>query len=124
MLNKDNFFTNTIGKFKPVPVPSKAADYESKTPWGEVSSSYYYTPKGVIRVSDHWGLVSTCVWSLEGFISSDDSLSKCRKATQQMAGFISWEDLTKSTTLRKEMLDAFGTDKADEIRKELDRTLA
>ncbi len=29
-------------------------------------SKYYYTDKGVYRVSDHWGNVKTCNWAIDG----------------------------------------------------------
>ena len=43
--------------------PTHEPDYISNS-----NSRYVYTPKGVYRHSDHWGIVSSCQWTLNGKI--------------------------------------------------------
>ena len=66
-VTETNFFKGTKATFVPTEIPEGKADYVSLRPDGGVSSLYYYTPEGVIRVSNHWGAdIRTCSWHLEG----------------------------------------------------------
>lgn len=69
-----------------------------------VSSVYFYTEKGVYRLSNHWGEVSTCTWVLDnpkrvfdGNINFNDKLSFedcCEDCCEDnwSVGFCKWED--------------------------------
>jgi len=48
---------------------------------GKISSEYWYSEEGVIRKSDHWGVVATCEWNInEGEV-----------------GFAKWNNFTLKT---------------------------
>jgi hypothetical protein len=118
-INKDNFFIKTNGRFIECEIPSRPADYISKTPWGDVSSVYYYTNEGVIRVSDHWGGVASCQWNLNTV--NTFRFDKCRK-TELKAGYISFKELEENYNLGQDLLIAVSKNdkvKADEIREQL-----
>lgn len=62
IIDEDNYFLNTRGKFIPCLRPKRKPDYISYTKvwvddwtWKMVpSSEYWYTPQGVVRCSSHW----------------------------------------------------------------------
>lgn len=97
MKTAKNFFKNTVANFTNCEIPTGKSDYCS-----ESGSCYFYTEKGVIRVSDHWGSqIASCSWyldidNMEYFnrvktIDGVDYNIKCYKANI-VAGFCRWED--------------------------------
>jgi hypothetical protein len=76
--DKDNFFTRSTANFVPCQLPETSPDFTS-----ESGSRYWYTDKGVVRGSDHWGGVATCRWTLDGTEA---------KNPVPVAGFCRWED--------------------------------
>lgn len=70
--NKTNFHKHTFCIFKEVgilEINGLKPNYTSKS-----GSSYYFTEKGVYRVSNHWGRAANCKWRLQ----ADESTSKER----------------------------------------------
>ena len=62
LFNQDNFYDATEANFTSCEIPTSEPDYES---YG--GSKYWYTPNGVIRVSNHWGdAINSCNWYLDG----------------------------------------------------------
>ena len=49
---------------------------------GKISSKYWYSENGVTRVSDHWGIVASCNWT----INSENS------ENSERIGFCNWLD--------------------------------
>ena len=86
--NRENYFDNTLAVFTPLSGrPSKAPDYVSRTKYGEVSSEYWYTEKGVIRGSSHWGEgIRSCDWYY------GDSFPDHVVKTNKVYGICKWED--------------------------------
>ena len=79
---KANAFKNTFCIFKEVPLSelgSKSFDFKSKS-----GSSYYYTPLGMFRLSNHWGRLANSKWRLEPL--EIDTASKFK------LGFALWKD--------------------------------
>ncbi|QDU81580.1 hypothetical protein Pla110_33220 [Polystyrenella longa] len=58
MVDRDTFNYMTQAVFRPVIKPNRIPDYVS-----ESGSQYWYENDGVIRHSDHWGTVASCLWS-------------------------------------------------------------
>jgi len=77
-----NFHKHTFCLWQEVPFDSiSALNINHKS---ESGSNYFFTPKGVYRVSNHWGRVANCRWrllSLENY-----------KNQQFRVGFASWVD--------------------------------
>jgi hypothetical protein len=60
-MDKTNFFIGTYANWTSVSeVPNRTPDYIS-----ESYSNYWYSNKGVVRLSDHWGVVSSNFWELD-----------------------------------------------------------
>ncbi len=80
--NKNNFFNQTYCVFKGIElykIRKRKPNYRS-----ESGSSYYYTTKGVYRLSNHWGRAAKCKWRLDSeFPVEIDDLR---------LGFAAWED--------------------------------
>jgi hypothetical protein len=74
-----NFFESTIVNWDICKQPKTNPDW-----WSFSGSSYWYTDKGVIRLSDHWGTVGTCLWTLDWMCSR-----------KYLCGFCKWEDFQK-----------------------------
>lgn len=73
MYNKDNFFKGTYAVWKEKPFYGKInLDYPDYT--SESFSKYYYTKKGVYRLSSHWDNVGSCVWKIKGDIPNNKSI--------------------------------------------------
>lgn len=87
--DKDNIYYNTIAVFTPRKTrPSGKPDFVSKTRDGKVSSEYWYTDKGVIRGSNHWGRdVASCDWYLDGELGR-----VANRQGNKEYGFCKWED--------------------------------
>ncbi|MFL1895309.1 hypothetical protein ACJRPK_06375 [Aquimarina sp. 2-A2] len=79
---KHNFFDRTYCVFQGAPlwkISRKKPHYRS-----ESGSSYYYTTKGVYRLSNHWGRAASCQWRLLSDLPAEiDDLR---------LGYADWED--------------------------------
>ena len=120
-IDSTNFHKSTNGRWIPCEMPESAADFISFTPYGEVSSAYWHTESGVIRVSDHWGGVASCQWNLHTV--SGYGFDKCRK-TELRAGMITYAELEKNKNLSIRLLQIasageIDSQEADEIRNQL-----
>ena len=51
------FFKSTKANFKGCKRPKRKPDYVSYDRYGDISSEYWYTKKGVVRCSDHWSAI-------------------------------------------------------------------
>lgn len=84
MFTEFNFFKKTRASFKGCKRPRRKPDYISYDRYGDVSSEYWYTNKGVVRCSDHWsavhmpqtnliecGKVASCHWVLKATSYTD-----------------------------------------------------
>lgn len=60
MISKDNFYNRTIVNFVRCEIPERMPDYVSYS-----GSAYWYYKNRVRRLSDHWGIVSSCYWLIE-----------------------------------------------------------
>ncbi|BCY28924.1 hypothetical protein [Flavobacterium okayamense] len=80
--NRFNFYKHTFCEFQEVlqdSIKGLKLAYTSKS-----GSSYYFTDKGVYRVSNHWGRAANCRWRL---------ISKEEKVNQyQRIGYAKWTD--------------------------------
>lgn len=61
-----DFYVATIADWHRCEIPDRDPDYISYS-----GSAYWKYNNRVRRLSDHWGMVSTCRWLLEGRIHSD-----------------------------------------------------
>lgn len=61
MKNRHNFHLATKADFNFAEVPGRMPDYVS-----ESGSMYWYEESRLIRMSDHWGDVASCRWTLNG----------------------------------------------------------
>jgi len=62
VITTENFFIATITNFtKIAAAPDRAPDFKSG-----FGSEYWYENGNVIRRSDHWGIVASCTWMLNG----------------------------------------------------------
>jgi hypothetical protein len=97
--DKDNFFLASTANFTKVSIPSTAPDFVS--PSGSV---YHFTVDGVIRVSDHWEDIATCVWTLDGektkkrFSRKTGRRETVKSQKKLRAGFCAWADFTRAIT--------------------------
>lgn len=98
MFNKNNFFECTRATFTSCARPNRSPDFISRDKFGDISSEYWYTKKGVIRNSSHWSFikgrflntfnvrptvrVSRCFWKLNNLKGIDFRGAAC--------GFCSW----------------------------------
>lgn len=108
MISKDNFFTNTKGRFKECELPINVkVNFTSKDNKKEISSSYSYTEKGVYRTSNHWGGVASCQWNLDTV--NDFGMDDC-KNTEVKTGYISFLELQLNKNMEIKLLNAYGND--------------
>ncbi|WP_051365755.1 hypothetical protein [Flavobacterium saliperosum] len=80
--NKTNFHKHTFCIYREVALTEIAGlklSYTSKS-----GSSYYFTEKGLYRVSNHWGRAANCRWRLLPL--ENGTLSKTK------AGYANWSD--------------------------------
>lgn len=56
-MNKNNFFIQSKANWKGCARPARKPDYISRNRFGEISSEYWYSERGVIRCSNHWSHV-------------------------------------------------------------------
>ena len=55
-----NFFSNTYGAWKSCNLPDRRPDFKNG------KSKYWDYGDKVIRQSDHWGIVGSCYWKIDG----------------------------------------------------------
>lgn len=85
--NSSNFHLRSAATFKHAPTPSTTPDFISYS-----GSKYWYADGGVYRQSNHWGLVASCDWLLQGVV---DSLEGCWILDSEVTGFAKWEDFSE-----------------------------
>lgn len=91
-MNKYNFFISSMGIFIPIDgakLDVKNADFVSGE--GEQLSYYFYSAESLIRVSKHWGMVSRCVWLLNGMV---EDTHNCVILDHFVAAKINWDSLS------------------------------
>ena len=115
-IDKNNFHEGTAGVFIPCEMPSETPDFISKDETGGISSMYYYTDKGVVRVSNHWGKVSSCKWILAGF--SEFQIKDCCFTKENIAAYCSFSDLEIKTSEMKSISTKFQLEKFSATNKE------
>ena len=79
-MNSNNFFIQSKANWKGCARPARKPDYISRNKFGEISSEYWYSEKGVIRCSQHWSHVYSSVpqrWT-EHTADIEHSSSSCR----------------------------------------------
>lgn len=101
MIDSTNFHLQTKGCFSKCNTPESQPDYISLDRTGNVSSRYWYTKNGVVRSSNHWGRVASCVWTLKGFSTRINECEFCIETS----GYISFLDLEKSTNEFQNIVD-------------------
>jgi len=93
-----NFFENTITKFEECDRPKRKEDFKSDS-----GSRYWYSKKGVIRGSDHWGNgVANCDWALHlknGKTTYGVSFKAPKQFPEETFGFCKWEDFVYKAKL-------------------------
>ena len=102
MITKDNFYLMTKGTFSKCDLPTTAPDYVSLDKNGNTSSKYWYTKKGVVRQSNHWGRVASCIWTLKGYSTQ---IKDCEVANIDLVGYVSFSDLYISTNEFQNIVD-------------------
>ena len=90
MYNSSNFHLKSAAIFKHAARPDLKPDFVS-----ESGSTYWYTPQGVFRASNHWGNVASCDWGLEGVCEPN---TPCVVLHDVVCGFALWSDFTPSST--------------------------
>jgi len=92
--DEDNFYKNSIGFWTLRSTPKRNPDYTSiyfsKKGNVKISSKYWYTPQGVFRRSNHWGMdVASCSWMIKGRRYPEEGVVNGYTET----AFISWNEL-------------------------------
>ena len=59
-MNFTDFFLHTYGVWKSCAVPERRPDFKTE------DSKYWDCGDKVIRQSDHWGIVGSCYWKIDG----------------------------------------------------------
>lgn len=59
-MNFTDFFQHTYGVWKSCAVPDRRPDFKTE------DSKYWDCGDKVIRQSDHWGIVGSCFWKIDG----------------------------------------------------------
>lgn len=89
--DENSFFDNTITLYEEVDQPKRKPDYTSDS-----GSQYWYSKKGVIRGSNHWGIaVANCDWALKrknGRTVYGYNHKCFTKFTYYLYGFSNWKD--------------------------------
>lgn len=89
--NSTNFHKHTFCIFKevtPDKIKALKPNYTSKS-----GSSYYFTDKGVYRVSNHWGRAANCKWRLQPL---ENTPSERRRA-----GYANWDEFHPDNDIQK-----------------------
>lgn len=89
-ISVDNFYIASQGLFKACDKPNKKPDYISYDRKGRISSIYYYTKDSLIRVSNHWGKVAKCKWTLD---SMNRNPTKCYNFNENICAEIKFSEL-------------------------------
>lgn len=105
-----NFFENTLVMYEEVKKPKGDPDFESDS-----GSRYWYSDKGVIRGSDHWGNgVANCDWALKrknGKIIYGLSFKSPKQFKERLYGFARWDEYLFKARLievdKKEVVTSF-----------------
>lgn len=96
MKTKDNFFQKTYACFKKCKKPNTKPDYKS-----ESGSMYWYTDRGVYRLSCHWDGVSTCFWEIDAEYSEYiHIINETRPYDRAVCGFCKWDEFYEIKTLK------------------------
>ena len=86
-----NFFDSTIVLYQEVEQPKRKPDFTSGS-----GSRYWFTKKGVVRGSDHWGNhVANCDWALKlknGKTTYGSSPWATRTFATEKFGYADWKD--------------------------------
>ena len=94
MANQKNFFKNTIATFKRITDEQYEATNSDPDFLSTSGSAYWYTDEGVIRYSNHWGYVASCIWrpdaDLSAVISWQQESESIAKEDEGVYGFCSW----------------------------------
>lgn len=64
MINFENFYIETYGVWKICSEPNRAPDFKSTKP--NSASKYWDCGDYVVRKSNHWGVVGSCFWRVDG----------------------------------------------------------
>lgn len=59
-MNFTDFFLHTYGVWKSCAVPDRRPDFKTE------DSKYWDCGDKVVRQSDHWGIVGSCYWKIDG----------------------------------------------------------
>jgi len=96
MANKQNFFKNTLATFTRITDDQEKATYCDPDYVSPSGSAYWYTNEGVIRYSNHWGYVASCIWRADEDLSmvimwqqENESLAK---EDEGVYGYCSWSN--------------------------------
>lgn len=93
MYSKFNFHKHTFCIFREVfvdDIKDLKQNFKSKS-----GSIYYFTEKGVFRISNHWGRASNCRWKLES-----KSSGKINNNLNRI-GYANWSDFYPNNELEK-----------------------
>ena len=70
--NKDNFFENTYGVFKQLPLNNKELDITSNPDFiSNSGSKYWYVGNKLYRYANHWDRVASCFWKIKGHYNAN-----------------------------------------------------
>ena len=92
--NKDNFHESTLANWKEQDKKEakKFIDYNNPDFSSPSGSDYFYTDKGVYRLSDHWGInIRSCSWLLD---------FEERQSKKLLLGFCLFSDFYDSNPIR------------------------
>ena len=94
-IDKTNFHLNTRGRFVRCNKPQGTPDYISMNRNGQVSSTYYYTDNGVVRYSNHWGGVASCLWLIDD-MKIANGIDDCKLYKEEISAFITFDELSEN----------------------------
>ncbi len=114
----ENFFENTLVRYEECDKPNRNPDFESYS-----GSRYWYTKKGVVRGSDHWGCgIVNCDWALhtkDGRNVYGGYWTHARSFAKPRYGFAAWKDFLFKARLveidGKEVVTAFSNCKGRDL---------
>ena len=84
--NKHNFHKHTFCEFQEVntsEIENLKLNFKSKS-----GSSYYFTEKGLYRLSNHWGRAANCRWRLKPIAKSTSKINN----SNEKIGYANWSD--------------------------------
>jgi len=115
-IDQTNFHLSTRGRFTRCNKPEGTPNYVSLDRKGNISSSYFYLYLGVIRISDHWGGVASCLWMIDD-LDSNKYLNDCKVFNNEICAFISYEDLQNTTNQFQNAVDKSWVLKLEEMKR-------